>query len=134
MFLFMLAAMAGHVDQSVSANSSVPKPDAPVTQPAPSPEGFVIGVDTIGTVTAKLGQPQNSETGSDGNTTMTYSDSKTHAKAATFVPIVGIFAGGAKGHATTKTFVFGPDQRLTRYSTRSTNINCHTHFAGFGCH
>ena len=131
MILLFIALASAQVDQPIAAPATSP---VPINSLAPSPEGFVIGTDTVATVTAKLGQPQNLSSSSDGNTTLIYVSNKAHVKAATFIPFVGGFVGGAKGHQTTKIFVFGRDGALLSYSTNATNVDCNLHLAGYGCH
>jgi outer membrane protein assembly factor BamE (lipoprotein component of BamABCDE complex) len=52
------------------------------------------GQTTIDQATAQLGQPTNRMTLSDF-TTLTYSYGEYSARAASFIPVVGVFAGGA---------------------------------------
>lgn len=87
---------------------------------------FKIGVATFDEVTARLGQPQVVTTESDGDRTITYSSIHTSVKAATFVPIVGLFAGGAKAQTSTVTFAFGPDGLLKKSSIGNTTVACST--------
>ncbi len=132
MILLFIALASAQVEQP--SPTPAPAPTSATNNAAPSPEGFVIGVDTVATVTTKLGQPQNMSSSSDGNTTLIYLSNKAHVKAATFIPFVGGFVGGAKGHQTTKIFIFGRDGALLSYSTNASNVDCNLHFAGYGCH
>ncbi|HZZ32389.1 MAG TPA: hypothetical protein VFE10_10385 [Phenylobacterium sp.] len=88
--------------------------------------GLKVGEATYSDVVAQLGRPSSVETSSDGSKTVTYSVSKTHLKAATFVPIVGLFAGGAKADTATDRFEFGADGVLAKVSTSTTHVNCGT--------
>lgn len=85
---------------------------------------FKVGVATQDDVRTTLGKPTVVSTNSDGETVLTYSATHSHIKAATFVPIVGMFAGGAKASITYLVFTFGPDGKLTKESTSSSNVDC----------
>lgn len=97
---------------------------APTPVQAVSEEGFRTGVDTLAVVTARLGRPNMTESNSDGTTTIRYSSVRTHVKGATFIPIVGLFAGGAKGHSSVRAFTFGPDGRLKSFSSGDFQTQC----------
>jgi hypothetical protein len=94
---------------------------------------FKVGVATTADVVKGLGEPRSSSSSSDGLTLLTYSSSKIGIKAATFVPYVGLFAGGAKGSTQTVVFTFGPDGLLQRVSRESTAVNCSTSIIGAHC-
>ena len=67
--------------------------------------GIQKGVTTRSQVEAMLGQPTNVSMLGDGRRMMTYShtDVDTHAKGTSFIPVVGMFAGGATGEQHTQT-------------------------------
>ncbi len=83
-----------------------------------------VGVTTYRDVIAQFGRPMTVESSSDGSRTVTYAVTKTHVKAATFIPIVGLFAGGANGDVTTDRFDFGPDGTLTKTWSSATHVEC----------
>ena len=128
MLLFAIALIAAQADQP----AAVAPP--PASQPVPSDDGFIVGVDTIATVTAKLGRPLMRTSSSNGQTVIAYSTSKTRVKGTSFIPIVGLFAGGAKSHLTIKTFVFGSDGKLMSYLTNASDADCSLGFGSVGCH
>ena len=111
----------------------VPTPAATVLAPQPSPDGFTIGVDTIATVQAKLGKPKALVHNSDGTTKFVYLSSRTRVKGATFVPVIGLFAGGAKSHLSTKTFTFDGAGLLKTYTSSDADANCNTSIVGARC-
>jgi hypothetical protein len=94
---------------------------------------FKVGVATSADIIAKLGPPAVLSTSSDGSTVVSYGTTHTSPNAASFVPIVGIFAAGAKTSTTTVVFVFGPDGLLKSASTNSTNANCSVGLLGSKC-
>ncbi|MDE2403924.1 MAG: hypothetical protein KGM17_04300 [Sphingomonadales bacterium] len=107
----MLAALL----MFVAAPSSAPAPAPMATStpaPATSPDGFTIGIATIKAVVSKLGRPNYTLNSSDGSVILSYVSIRGRVKGASFIPIVGMFAGGATGKASTKTFTFGADQDL----------------------
>lgn len=73
---------------------------------------------------AKLGKPQATSTNSDGTEVLTYVSMKSRVKAATFIPVVGMFAGGATASTAAIVFTFGPDGLLKNLSTSASNIDC----------
>lgn len=101
---------------------------APPASPPPaasvSPDGFKIGVDTVDTVKAKLGKPNTVEANSDGTTTIRYAAVHTKIKGSSFIPVVGLFAGGAKAKSSTKAFTFGADGKLKSYANSDSEISC----------
>lgn len=77
---------------------------------------FKRGVTTAADVAEKLGAPTSSGVSDSGSRTMSYVFAHAQPRAASFIPIVGIFAGGADGRTTMVTFVFNPDGKLAGYS------------------
>lgn len=124
----ILLALA--VDPALAA---APSPAATAAVPQPSPDGFAIGVDTIATVQAKLGRPKASVHSSDGTTIFVYLSARTRVKGATFVPVIGLFAGGAKSHVSTKTFTFDGAGFLKSYTSSDADANCNTSIVGAHC-
>ena len=85
-------------------------------------------------VTAKLGDPSSVEASSDGTRTALYMVTRMHVKAASFIPYVGLFAGGAKARTSVKTFTFDEHGILKSFSSSTTGTNCHTTVIGAACH
>jgi len=110
-----------------------PLPQSAPTQAAPavaqSEDGFKVGVDTLATVIAKLGNPNSTNAASDGTVVISYMTVNTRIKGASFIPIVGLFAGGATGKSRGKSFTFGADGLLKAYSSNNFQTDCKV-FAG----
>ncbi len=83
-----------------------------------------IGGTTYTEIVEKYGKPMQTEMSSDGSRVLVYSVSKTRLKVATFVPVVGLFAGGAKADVTTQRLQFGPDGKLTNVVSSATHVDC----------
>jgi outer membrane protein assembly factor BamE (lipoprotein component of BamABCDE complex) len=81
---------------------------------------FTVGQTTYNQVAASLGTPSTLQTRSDGSRTAAYSHLSASPRAATFIPIVGAFAGGADVHSETVVFQFDRRGVLTDYTTSQT--------------
>ncbi len=101
--------------------------------PAPDPSSFTIGQATVSDVESAYGRPVTDEHDSDGQEVLTYSHTRGHVKAATFVPIVGLFAGGAGATSKAVHFTFGADGKLKSYSTQDTQVDCGAVITGTRC-
>lgn len=77
---------------------------------------FKKGETTIDEVVAKLGTPTTTTLSSDGTRSLSYVFSQTQVHAATFIPIVGAFAGGADSQVNVTTLVFNSDGKLKEFS------------------
>jgi len=87
-------------------------------------EHFEIGRTTYQELTAVLGQPMASTVGSGGIRTVVYSRGNTEIDPMTYVPIIGLFAGGATSEARTITFSFQDDILSDmNYSETSVHVN-----------
>ncbi len=53
------------------------------------------GITPCSQIRADLGQPLETATDADGSKLLTYGKTETTVRGATFIPIVGLFAGGA---------------------------------------
>lgn len=84
---------------------------------------FVAGKTTYDEVIQALGRPNSIAHVSDGTTSIAYVYVASSPKAATFIPIVGIFAGGANAETTTATFSFGPDKILRSSSSSASQTS-----------
>lgn len=116
--------------QIVAAPSPQPTP-VPTATPAPE---YQVGVATIADVTAKLGKPNSVTSMSDGTKILVYYSSHTRVKGASFVPVVGLFAGGAKSRMSFKIFTFGPDGLLKSLTSSESQADCNVGIGGGGCH
>jgi hypothetical protein len=94
---------------------------------------FKPGVATYGEVVTALGEPSSETALSDGSRTLVYMSVRSHVKLATFVPVVGMFAGGARATTSMITFMFGPDGRLTQSSATTSHMDCSINPFAFGC-
>jgi opacity protein-like surface antigen len=94
---------------------------------------FSVGTATADDVIAKLGKPNSDERDATGKRTIRYTSMHAHPKAASFVPVVGLFAGGAKGSSATVSFEFGKDGKLVNYTSQTTNIDCGAVITGANC-
>lgn len=123
--------------QAAEIPAAPSEPPAPVGSPTAAPvtsdDGFIVGVDTFETVREKLGKPQFTSLNSDGTRIAAFTTSRARVKGTTFIPIVGLFAGGAKSNVTVKTFVFGKDGKLTSFSGSEANSNCNTSIGSVSC-
>lgn len=81
------------------------------------------GKTTYGEVIARLGRPTMDVVAADGSRTSIYSFAKAGVSAATFIPIVGLFAGGMNVTGSSVTFRFSPAGVLLDYVTSTTNLN-----------
>lgn len=84
---------------------------------------FKEGVTTEAQIVAKLGPPTGVTMSSGGIKTITYTGAQVQMKAATFIPIVGLFAGGSDVAVTTAAYQLGIDGILQKvdYSTANTS-------------
>lgn len=126
---FFAAALAA---QAVPAATSTPTP-TPTPTPSAQPELFVIGTTKEQDVMAKFGRPNSISALGDGTHIIVYMSTKTRVKGTSYVPIVGLFAGGAKSHMVIRTFTFGPDGILRNYSTTDSSADCSAGLLGASC-
>lgn len=89
---------------------------------------FKRGVTTQADVIAALGEPNTRATLDDGSSQIGYIHAQATTKPATFIPIVGIFAGGMDTESTTVNFVF--DANGTLKSTSSSTSAMDTNMFG----
>jgi hypothetical protein len=91
-------------------------------------KGFQEGVTTTDDVIAQLGQP-TLVTHSTGRTVLVYSFTHAQPRPESFIPIVGLLAGGADVRSSSATFVFDKDGKLERLSHTATKTGAGTGFA-----
>ncbi|MFZ3141170.1 hypothetical protein [Polaromonas sp.] len=97
------------------ASSGVQVSQAAATQ-------FREGVSTEADVVAKLGKP-NMVTISGNVRTIAYNGIQYETKAATFIPIVGLFAGGSDTSITTASYEIGQDGIVKKISYATSGSN-----------
>ena len=81
------------------------------------------GKTTYPEVIARLGKPMVDTISGDGGRVTIYSFSKSQIKGATFIPIVGLFAGGMKVEGNVVTFTFDANGVLKDYTSSDTHID-----------
>lgn len=89
---------------------------------------FQIGVTTHADVIRALGPPESEVVSSSGSRSMTYIFSHVSTEAASFIPLVGMFAGGAKAQTNAVTIRFDPNGKLAEVTASNTAIES----TGFG--
>jgi hypothetical protein len=94
---------------------------------------FKVGVATVSDVEAKLGKPMVATNNSDGTVILTYYAGKTHVKGATFIPIVGLFAGGVDSQSAVLMFIFDGNGLLKSSSSSNSSFDCSSNIANTGC-
>jgi hypothetical protein len=113
----------------VQAAPTATQAPAPV---APAPD-YKVGVSRLSDVIAKLGKPNTVTTISDGSIVAAFVSTRTRVKGASFVPIVGMFAGGAKSKISVKVFTFGADGLLKSFTSTDSGTNCSVGIQGSNC-
>jgi hypothetical protein len=101
-----------------------------------SPEALTAlepGAATYVDVVAAPGRPSSETFDSSGVRTIAYATTRTHIKAATFIPYVGLFAGGATADVSVVTLSFGADGRLLSYQSTTSNTDCSSNISGPNC-
>lgn len=78
---------------------------------------FQKGVSTRNQVIGALGQPNNTTLAPDGTRTDAYVHVHAAANGASYIPVVGLMAGGASSTMNTATFIYGPDGVLKSVTT-----------------
>jgi len=89
---------------------------------------FQIGVTTHADVIRALGPPESEVISTSGSRSMIYVFSHFSTKAATFIPVVGLFAGGAKTQSKAVTIRFDPNGKLAEVTASNTAVDS----TGFG--
>ncbi len=77
---------------------------------------LVPGQTTQEEVIAALGKPTNRIRNSDGSTTILYTYAEARTRASTFIPIVGLFAGGVDTNHSTAILRFDKEGKLIDHS------------------
>jgi len=81
------------------------------------------GETTEQEVRANLGSPMAASIMQDGSKMIIYSFARTELKASTFIPIVGLFAGGANTETETLQVWFDSNGVVTSHSFNQGNID-----------
>jgi hypothetical protein len=114
-----LAAILAALTACTSVGTQVEKADV---------DHFQKGTATPAEIVAKLGAPQETGHKDNGDTTLSYVYMKGTPKAATFIPVVGLFAGGADMHSTRVTFEFDPSGHLLTVESAQGDTSGHVGF------
>lgn len=93
---------------------------APPLQIKPSVASFQKGITTEADVVAIFGKPMSVMSGMDGGRVIAYATVDNNIRGASFIPIVGLFAGGVDMKISSATFTFGQDGMLTDYKLSDT--------------
>lgn len=88
--------------------------------------GFQPGVTTYDQVVAKLGKPTGTFVNSDGSRGITYTYVHSQVRAASFIPVVGIFAGGADTQHNMVSMSFDKSGLLKSYTSSAGGIGVGT--------
>lgn len=78
---------------------------------------FKAGVTTEADVVQALGKPNVSTSSSDGTKTLAYSFAEYKIRGASFIPIVGMFAGGSDINMNSTVFTFDSAGKMLDYKT-----------------
>lgn len=88
---------------------------------------FIEGTTTEAEIVQKLGPPTSVTIGT-GTRTIGYTGAQYRTKAATFIPIVGLFAGGADMQVTTAAYEIKPNGVLSKITYTSSNTGSQSGF------
>ena len=91
---------------------------------------FQIGIATEADIVQKLGRPNAVHSSSSGGKMLIYSYAQAQARPATFIPIVGAFAGGADVRSSAAVFTLDSNGKLLRQNPSSSEYGTGTGFAG----
>ena len=83
---------------------------------------FQTGKTTYAQVIAAMGTPASIQNHSDGTRVLVYVHTQAAPRAATFVPVVGLFAGGADVQQQSVVFTFDREGILKDYTTQDTQM------------
>lgn len=87
---------------------------------------FKDGTTTEAQIVAKLGPPNSASTSTDGSKTDIYVHIAASANAASYIPVVGLFAGGAKGTNDSVVFNFDSKGVLKSHSSSTGQMALNT--------
>ena len=115
--LLALTAALAVISGCASSGTKVTTADMASFAPGRSTEGEVVG---------RLGEPNSTSIGPDGTKTDIYIYAQASANAASYIPVVGLLAGGTTSHTTTATFVFDRQGVLVSTSSGQGHSNTNT--------
>lgn len=95
-------------------------------------QDFQKGKTTWAEMVQRLGNPTSVAMSSDGTRVATYVYTHVQARASSFIPVVGVFAGGADQHTNTAIFRFDPAGQLIDYTMSEGNIGSGANLASNG--
>jgi hypothetical protein len=104
LLIVLLGALAGCMTTGVKVDQS-------------KVASFKPGVTTCTEAVASLGVPTNTSINSDGTKSIQYVYAHSQANAASFIPYVGIFAGGATTENTVFSMNCDRNDKLVNYSS-----------------
>lgn len=87
---------------------------------------FQKGVSTRAQVLAKLGQPNSTTVAPDGTRIDVYAHVHAAANGASYIPVVGLLAGGGSGQTNTATFIYDTAGVLKSVSTSASSTQVNT--------
>jgi outer membrane protein assembly factor BamE (lipoprotein component of BamABCDE complex) len=88
---------------------------------------FHKGDSSIHDVISALGKPNSQSISTDGNRTACYTFVQSTARPESFIPIVGVFVGGADAHTDMTCFTFDSEGILSNYTSTTAESG-----AGYG--
>ena len=80
---------------------------------------FTVGISTLPQIEAKLGQPTETTTNSDGTQTVVYQFNNTHWGAMNYVPVIGSLHSHVDQTSNKTIFIFSKTGLLQSYSSGS---------------
>lgn len=80
------------------------------------------GQTTRSELISKFGKPTTQSRNSDGTRTVIYNFAEYRTRPATYIPIVGLFAGGSDIHTSHAAFRFDSSDRLIDFSTSESDM------------
>lgn len=84
---------------------------------------FKTGETTEPDIVKALGKPTTVSNSSDGHRVLVYYGVHSSPKAATFIPVVGVFAGGANSQQSSAIFTLGANGKLEKMESSQTNMS-----------
>lgn len=85
------------------------------------------GKTTYADVIATFGKPSSVTVMDDGEKTVAYTHAESRIKAATFIPVVGLFAGGVDATSDSVLLTFNKNDILTKKSTSTSDTSIQNH-------
>ncbi|MBF0583080.1 MAG: hypothetical protein HQL80_02455 [Magnetococcales bacterium] len=83
---------------------------------------FKKGKTTVEEVVSKLGEPTTASLSDGGGRTLVYIFSHYQMRASSFIPYIGLLAGGADVRANSVVFTFGADGKMTGYKAQQSQF------------